>query len=127
MSRSLGRIAGFALVVCLGVTLSVHADQRPDHFEGKPAESLAEAVASFSEYNQKLADIVAKSELSAADMVEVHELTYTLENALEKIRSELDMLADVLEEVHVASERLDAEKIKSEGLKYLETAREVIR
>lgn len=101
--------------------------ERPDHFRGKSAETLSEAVANFSEYNQKLAAIVAQNELTPADMVKVHELTYTLENALEKIDSELAELADTLEEVHVASERLDAETVKTQGRKYLKTAGEIVR
>lgn len=71
--------------------------------------------------------MLAKDSLEPTDMVKVHELTYTLENALEKLREELDGLADVLEEVHVASEQMDANTVKSQGQKYLGTAQEIIR
>lgn len=101
--------------------------QRPDHFKGKKAETLNEAVANFSEYNKKLSAILAKRDLAPADMVKIHELTYTLENALENIRAELAALAETLEEVHVASERLDAAAVKARGQTYLRTAREIVR
>lgn len=114
------------VVLALGLSAAAHAD-RPDHFKGKPAETLSAAVANFSEYNQHLAAVLAKDSLEPADMVKVHELTYTLENALEKLRAELAELADTLEEVHVASEKLDAKAVKTQGQKYLGTAREIIR
>lgn len=114
------------VVLALGLSGAAHAE-RPDHFKGKPAETLSAAVTNFSDYNQQLAAILAKDSLAPADMVKVHELTYTLENALEKISAELTALAETLEEVHVASEKLDANAVKTQGQKYLGTAREIIR
>ena len=78
----------------------VHAE-RPDHFEGLPAESLEQALANLSEHNRKLAALVAQYSLSPRDMHEVHQLTYTL--------------VDVLGEVHVASETSDPETVKRQG------------
>jgi mannitol-1-phosphate/altronate dehydrogenase len=101
--------------------------QRPDHFEGRKAQTLKEAVANFSEYNKKLSAILAKRDLAPEDMVKIHELTYTLENALDKIRAETAALAQTLEEVHVASERQDAKTVKARGQSYLRTAREIVR
>lgn len=106
---------------------AVFADQRPDHFKGESSETLPQAVSNFSEYNQKLAALVNKDELTPAEMHQVHELTYTLENALERIRDDLKELADTLEEVHVASESADAETIKSKGKEYLETSRQLVK
>lgn len=105
-----------------------HGDDsnRPDHFKGKPANTLEEAVGNFSEYNSKLAAIVAKDELSPLDMHEVHQLTYTLENALEKIRAELATLAETLEAVHVASEHADVATVKTQGKAYLDKSRKVV-
>lgn len=121
------------LALCTVVSLSFFslsgaslASDRPDHFQGESSETLEAAVSNFSEYNKKLADVLAKDELAPADMVQVHELTYTLENALEKIRDELEDLADTLEEVHVASEKLDADEIREQGNSYLDTAGKII-
>lgn len=70
----------------LSLSAMIQAEERPDHFKGKPSETLEQAVANFSEYNGKLADLLAKDALSPQDLHQVHELTYTLENALEKIQ-----------------------------------------
>jgi hypothetical protein len=80
-----------------------------------------------AEYNKKLSAILAKRDLAPEDMVKIHELTYTLENALDKIRAETAALAQTLEEVHVASERQDAKTVKARGQSYLRTAREIVR
>lgn len=120
------RLASSLFVATLGLSLPVLADDRPGHYEGEPAETLEQAVANFSEYNSRLEAILGKGELSSADLHEVHELTYTLENALEKLRDEMEDLAEVLEEVHVASENADAATVMSRGRLYLETSRQVI-
>lgn len=114
-------------IFALSLSVTAYADERPDHFRGKTAETLAEAVANFSEYNEKLSAVLAQGSLEPKDMVKVHELTYTLENALEKIQSELVELAETLEEVHVASEEMEADAVTTHGQKYLEAAREIIQ
>ena len=109
------------------LTLGVAAASDPvQHFKGLPADTLEDAVRNFSEYNSRLAAIVGKGELAAADMATVHELTYTLENALERINDDLAALADLLEEVHVASETGDQTAVMAKGRAYLETARTII-
>ncbi len=115
-----------AAVVTLGVAPLAWAEERPEHFEGKPAETLEQAVANFSEYNAKLAELLAQEKLSPADLHKVHQLTYTLENALARINDEFDGLADTLEAVHLASESADAETVKTQGRLYLDTAGQVI-
>lgn len=110
-----------------GLSTVAQAEERPSHFKGKPAETLEQAVANFSEYNGKLAELLVKETLSPHDLYQVHELTYTLENALEAINAEFIELARTLEAIHVASESGDAKKTKEEGARYLDTARQVIK
>lgn len=117
-------VTAMLLATCLST--STLADERPEHFEGKPAETLDQAVANFSEANGKLAAILEEDDLGQQDLHEVHRLTYTLENALEKIREDLDDLAEVLEEIHLASETIDTETVRTRGDEYLETARRVV-
>jgi vacuolar-type H+-ATPase subunit I/STV1 len=95
-------------------------DKRPEHFKGEPSENLQQAVANLSAYNQKLAAIIDKSELSLEDMAEIHQLTYTLENALQRMDKELDNIAETLEEVHIGSEHAAFDKVKKQGQEYLE-------
>lgn len=99
------------------------AQDRPDHFQGKNPETLSQALEYFSEYNTRVADVLAQEELDIYDLVTIHELTYTLENSLEKIRSELAELAEVLEDLHVATETADYEGARTHGRAYLEKAR----
>lgn len=113
-----------AFVSAMSAPLS--ADERPDHYEGKPAETLQQAVSHFSDYNAKLEAILAKDPLSARDLNDIHQLTYTLENALETINREFTALANVLEEVHVASETAGYDRVKEKGQAYLETARQLV-
>ncbi|HEY7773612.1 MAG TPA: DUF6746 family protein, partial [Marinagarivorans sp.] len=54
------------------------------------------------------------------DLNEVHILTYTLENALEKLGSEREQLAELLEQVHKASEGADSDTVKTSGRAYLQ-------
>lgn len=116
-----------AVALCVGFAAPAMADDRPSHFKGQPSPTLEAAVANFSEHNKQLAALLAKDNLRPEDMLKVHELTYTLENALGKLRDELSDLADTLEEVHVASEKLDAKAVKAKGEQYLKTARQVIQ
>ncbi len=103
-----------------------HADERPEHFKGKPAETLEVAVANFAEYNERLAAVLAAETLSDEDFVTIHELTYTIENALGRINQEVQGLAEMLEEIHVASESFDGETIGQTGPVYLRTAGQLI-
>lgn len=95
------------------------AQERPDHFKGLDAPTLEVAVANLTSYNQKLKQRL-EGDITDKDMVAIHELTYTLENALETIANEVKHIADLLEEVHVASETFDANTIRKSGASYLE-------
>ena len=97
-----------------------------DHFEGKASDTLPQAVANFSEYNDKL-EAVLEGELTPEAMNEVHRLTYTLENAIARMSEELDSLAETLEEVHLASESADTETVSEQGPAYLEKSRDLVK
>lgn len=116
-----------ALVLSLSQGSLAEQSPRPDHYKGEPSANLEEAVANFSEYNSRLEKILAKETLSPQDMNDIHQLTYTLENALEKMREEFSGLAEVLEEVHVASETVDTARVKANGNAYLNSARKMVK
>ncbi|MGF1615157.1 MAG: DUF6746 family protein [Gammaproteobacteria bacterium] len=124
MTRRFALLAPFLTVFSLSAWSS--ESQRPDHYEGLPAETLEIAVRNFSEYNGKLEAIISKGTLTVEDMEAVHQLTYTLENALGKINEELSALAETLEDVHVASENQDQNRVKARGQEYLSVSRKVI-
>ena len=101
------------------------AGESVSHYKGKPAETLPQAVANFSEYNRKLKALL-DGPVTDADMDEVHQLTYTLENALKKINEEMASLADTLEKVHKASEKLDRDATIEHGRTYLSVSGQVV-
>ena len=100
-------------------TSVAHADEKYSHFPSLQAPTTSAALCNLAAYNQKLQAIVNKKELSPEDMVKVHELTYTLENAVIKLQKNLETIAVDLEKVHKASEHLDQKVIKGSGDKYL--------
>lgn len=116
------------LATALGLSLTAFAsdDDRPDHFKGKPATTLEEAYENLASYNKKLEKLL-QGELSPVAMAEIHQLTYTLENAVKRISSEVSDLADTLEEVHLATERNDTDVAREKGKAYLELARKIAR
>nr|WP_299242475.1 DUF6746 family protein [uncultured Halomonas sp.] len=115
-------------MLCTGLlATAVYADERPEHFEGKAANTLDEAVTNVSEANGQLAKLLDQDELSNNDLASIHELSYTLENALEKIEDELDSIAEDLEEVHQGSETNEPERVRTHGAAYLEAARTLIK
>lgn len=95
------------------------------HYPAKSADTLEQALTNFNEYNGRL-ELLLAGNLEGADLAQVHELTYTLENALEKIRVETGEMAESLEEVHLASERADSEAVRRHGFIYLGAAKRVI-
>ncbi|UYG04097.1 hypothetical protein OCT51_01675 [Halomonas sp. LR3S48] len=115
-----------ALLSGLMVAATAHASTPTEHFKGEPADTLSQAVANFSETNQQLAELLAQDELSLEDLGTIHELTYTLENALEKINEEAEAMAVNLEEVHLGSETGDFERVQNHGADYLEAAQTLV-
>lgn len=110
----------FAFVGTLAVAMPVLAEERPDHFKPQPSPTLEAALSNLSEFNPQLATLLEKETLSPQDLNQVHQLTYTLENALERLESERARVAELLEEVHVASERADSATVKASGRAYLD-------
>ncbi len=120
-------LALFVTVMLFGYSVFAAAEEKPGHFKGKSSETLEEAVGNFSEYNQKLSKLLSQKTLSPVDMQQIHELTYTLENALEKINAAMTELTALLEAVHVGSETGDTAATQTEGARYLDMARQIIK
>lgn len=109
-----------ATVGCLLLTASVaQADEKYSHFPSLDAPTTTAALCNLATFNQKLQVIAKKKALTPEDMVKVHELTYTLENAVIRLKKDLDSIAVDLEKVHKASEHLDLKTIQSSGKDYL--------
>jgi len=115
-------LSALALAALLATSGAAVADE-VDHYEAQPSRTLEEALSNLAEYNDRLNAIMEKDELSAEDLDAIHQLTYTLENALARIGTEVEGMAVNLEEVHLASERLDRETLREHGPRYLRKAR----
>ena len=120
-------IFAVSIFILFGFTLQAKAGERVDHFEGKPSKTLEEAVANFSEYNNKLREILNKENISGEDMFKIHQLTYTIENALQKIGEEVEAMAFSLENLHISSETGDLEGIKKHGAEYTDSAYKLVK
>ena len=126
MKKSLAALAALTMLTFAPGTFATDAGERYEHFKGKAAKTLPDAVRNFSEYNAKL-DAVLKGKVDDEAMHEVHELSYTLENALARINPELAALTDQLEAVHQASERLDRDAVLRHGRDYLAVSRQIVK
>lgn len=107
--------------------LDATSDNRLEHYQALPAETLEQAVTNLRSHNDHLQRIVDQAQLSDEDLVKVHELTYTLELALERLQDELSRTADVLEEVHLGSETMDSNRVRDNAARYLEVMQQVLR
>lgn len=114
------------LSILLTTMFSAQADDNYGHFPALDSTDINTALCNIQSYNEKLAAITSKPELTTLDMLTVHELTYTLENAVNYLKESLTQISIDLEDVHKASERLDATVIKSSGEKYLAPTTELV-
>ncbi len=112
--------------VLTSIVNTASAEERYDHFPSLEAADMKTAFCNIQSYNQTLASITAKETLTAEDMVKVHELTYTLENAIMRLQADLNQAAVDLEEVHLASERLEQNTIQTSGKRYLDATRQLL-
>lgn len=100
---------------------TVNAEEKANHFPSLESPDVHTALCNIQAYNEKITAITSKPEMTALDMVKVHELTYTLERAVNFLKATLENVSVNLEEVHKASEVLDQNTIKMYGQKYLTT------
>jgi len=110
------------VLVAVLMPAAAWADDRPDHFEGAASETLEEAMENVDRSNRQLAEILAQDEITMADVARIHELTYTLENAFERIDDEYQALEEQLEALHLASEGAETKRVRELGGTYLENA-----
>ncbi|WP_071798740.1 DUF6746 family protein [Natronohydrobacter thiooxidans] len=116
-----------ALIVALAMgAMPVFAEERPDHYAAETSADLAEAMDNFSTHNKRMAEILAQPAMTPDHMEDIHQLTYTLEDALAKIITEATELAERLEEVHLASEGVDAAKLTGLASAYLARAQQLV-
>ena len=115
------RVAALATTLVLGLAaLPAAASDEVDHYAAEPSETLAEALENLGAYNAKVAAVMDRDELGVADMEEVHQYTYTMEQAVARIVSEMEKMAVVLERVHLSSEGDNPDALRGATEVYLE-------
>ena len=100
-------------------------DDDIQHYQAKSSDTLEQALINFNDSNGRLEALLA-GDLDDANLAQIHELTYTLENALTQIQLESGSIAEFLEAVHQASERSDAKAVRQHGVVYLGAARNML-
>lgn len=90
-----------------------------DHFKGQPSADLKSAICNLQKFDKKLKEVTKQTPITASDMAKIHQLTYTLEVALQKVQQELQTAAVELEKVHKGSESMDNLQVKTAAEKYL--------
>jgi len=88
-----------------------------DHYGAKEFANTEEALAGLLSTSNEMASIVAAAELDATKMEQIHQISYTTENALAKIGVDKALVA-ALEEVHLASEEHDPVDLKNKFIAY---------
>ncbi|MDZ7713119.1 MAG: DUF6746 family protein [Rhodovibrio sp.] len=88
------------------------------HYKAEPAPNLETAVKNLRAYNRKLEKHLDQ-EMTVENMEKIHQLSYTLENALKRMETDLDNIASVLEGMHLASEARKPEKVQGNAETYL--------
>jgi hypothetical protein len=114
------RLTSLAAALAFGVAALPALSEEVDHYAAEKSETLAEALQTLEDYNAKVATVMDRDSLSVADMEEVHEYTYTMEEAVARIATEMEEIAVVLEEVHLGSEGDDPAALRETTERYLE-------
>jgi hypothetical protein len=118
-----------AILGCSTATIAADTETVPNrvsHYEGKQAETIAGSLANLREANAKLKTLLDGA-LTEDDMHDVHSLSYTLEEALKEIAAEVKELQDVVEDVHLGSEGMQQELVRSKGLDYLQRIEQLLK
>ena len=100
-------------------TGNTFAGERADHYKGKVPKSLDQAINYLRSHNAQLNTLLKTEKLSPQQLDEIHQMTYTMENAIEKLKNGVTGISDSLEALHKASETGQTNITKSLGEKYL--------
>lgn len=106
-----------------------HDDERPEHYEAEKMGSVKDALAKLEEKAEYLTPIFAKEEITVEDLEHTHEVTYTMEAAVDKLRATandaqgdaLDAVDEAVQALHYASEKREEAKAREWFAAYQES------
>ena len=111
----------FLLTALMAIaSTSIASDDK--HFKGKMPTTYHQAQAQLAEGKAELAKIVADGNVSMAEMGKIHQLTYSLENALEFMEEEMERIQETLERVHKGSEHGTNEQVFKDAQQFLKNS-----
>ena len=120
-------------VLLLGLSLAFNgiavqaseSEGRTAHREVSIPTSAAEAWDILRKDGAALQRYLKKQTLTPMDLHEVHMLSYSLEVAVQRLRSEWETIANDLEEMHLNSESGNAEQTRKHGQAFLDAVARV--
>ena len=112
-----------SFLVLTPFTVQASEDQKTDHYEGKEFGTAEDARAALIDTTQKMAAVINTDKLDISKMEEVHQISYTTEDALAVVakhndKHDFSALAEKLEAVHQASEHHKADILAREFVVY---------
>ncbi len=97
--------------LCFSIPVDA-SESKIDHYAAGDIASVGDAVQSLKTSGDKIAAILKKESLTVQEIETVHEISYTIEAAVEKLRGSgkfdskrLETLSSTVEEIHLASEQ----------------------
>jgi len=122
------RSALTALAICCNFAATSHlfaaeTESRPAHREVAIPKTTAEAWEILRRDGDALRRYLKKKELTPLDLHEVHMLSYSLEVAVHRLRSDWEQAAEDLEAMHQNSESGNSELTRKHGQAFLDRVR----
>ncbi|TVP89721.1 MAG: hypothetical protein EA348_07465 [Pseudomonadaceae bacterium] len=106
-------------------TFATGDNDRAAHYQAERSDSTEQAVSNLRSSNQQLAALIG-GELSDNDMHDIHKLSYTLEDTLQRLIDDLQLLHDTVADMHWATESMQADAVTDYGAAYLEGIGKII-
>lgn len=111
------------LLVCAE---ALHGDDRIDHFQPLPSATLADAMNNLNSHTAELQQLLQQDRLQPADLHKIHQLSYTLEAAVNRLQVSSAVMAVDIVAMHEASETGDAAVTRERGQRYLEAVQQLL-
>lgn len=99
---------------------ALDSPERVEHYAAVQPQNETEALVQLAEKTNAVAAIMANDELTDSDLEAIHEVTYSLETAVDKLRetqteaseAKLDAVDEAVQALHYASENHEMAKTK---------------
>lgn len=115
----------FLTVTFIMFTSAAFANNDTSHYDAEIIKDSAHAVNILKDAEGKIFKTLSLPELSSSEFEELHQLSYSMEAAIEKIEDEelysetiIDPLEDVIEEIHEASEDYEKNELIEASKEY---------